>query len=133
MKLRRLAYPVLMKRTDDGYYIKIPDFDIATQGNDIADGMDMARDAIGLMSIDYQDEKKEIPVPNSVEFDETDFDVKTFVDIDLEEYRKRLENKSVKKNCTIPYWLNERAEVEGINFSRVLQEALAEKLGVSLK
>ena len=93
----------------------------------------MARDAIGLMSIDYQDEKKEIPVPNSVEFDETDFDVKTFVDIDLEEYRKRLENKSVKKNCTIPYWLNERAEVEGINFSRVLQEALAEKLGVSLK
>lgn len=133
MKLRRFAYPVLMKRTDDGYYIKIPDFDIATQGNDIADGMDMARDAIGLMCIDYQDEKKEIPVPNSVEFDETDFDVKTFVDIDLEEYRKRLENKSVKKNCTIPYWLNERAEVEGINFSRVLQEALAEKLGVSLK
>ncbi|MBC2578342.1 type II toxin-antitoxin system HicB family antitoxin [Peptostreptococcus russellii] len=133
MKLRRLAYPVLMKKTDDGYYIKVPDFDVVTQGNDIADGMDMARDAIGLMCIDFHDEKKEIPAPNSVEFDEKEFDVKTFVDIDLEEYRKRLENKSVKKNCTIPYWLNERAEVEGINFSRILQEALADKLGVSLK
>lgn len=27
----------------------------------------------------------------------------TLVDVDFDDYRKRLENKSVKKNCTIPY------------------------------
>ena len=46
------AYPIILKRTDDGYYVEIPDFDIGTQGDSIAEAMEMARDAIGLMGID---------------------------------------------------------------------------------
>ena len=133
MKGLKRAYPVLMKRTDDGYYVEIPDMGMATQGNDIAEAMEMARDAIGLMGIDYQEDGEAIPEPYSVEFSADGFDISTLVDIDFLEYRKKLENKAVKKNCTIPYWLNEQAEKEGINFSRLLQEALATKLGVSLK
>lgn len=133
MKGLKRAYPVLMKRTDDGYYVEIPDLDTATQGEDIADAMEMARDAIGLMGIDYQEDGEEIPEPYSVEFSDEGFDVSTLVDIDFLEYKKKLENKAVKKNCTIPYWLNEKAEKEGINFSRVLQEAIANKLGVTLR
>ena len=37
--------------------------------------------------------------------------------------------KAVRKNISLPSWLNEKAEKEGINFSRVLQEALLDKLG----
>jgi len=37
-----------------------------------------------------------------------------------------VKNSSVKKNCTLPYSLNEWAEERGINFSRVLQDALQE-------
>lgn len=133
MKGLKRAYPVLMKRTDDGYYVEIPDMGTATQGNDIAEAMEMARDAIGLMGIDYQEDGEAIPEPYSVEFSVDGFDISTLVDIDFLEYRKKLENKAVKKNCTIPYWLNEQAEKEGINFSRLLQEALATKLGVSLR
>ncbi|WAW15441.1 type II toxin-antitoxin system HicB family antitoxin [Peptostreptococcus equinus] len=129
----KLAYPVLMKKTDDGYYVEIPDFDIATQGSNVAEAMEMARDAIGLMGIDYQDDKKDLPEPYSIKFNEDEFDIETLVDINLAEYRRKLENKSVKKNCTIPYWLNEKAEKEGINFSKLLQEAVAKALGVSLK
>ncbi len=55
---------------------------------------------------------------------------KTLVDIDLDEYKKRLMNKAVKKTLSIPYYLNERAENEGINFSRVLQDALKENLNI---
>ena len=47
-----------------------------------------------------------------------------------EEYRRKTDNKMVKKNCTIPNYLNVEAEKRGINFSRVLQEALQEKLGM---
>lgn len=133
MKGLKRAYPVLMKRTDDGYYVEIPDMDTATQGNNIAEAIEMARDAIGLMGIDYQGDGETIPEPYSVEFSADGFDISTLVDIDFLEYRKKLENKAVKKNCTIPYWLNEQAEKEGINFSRLLQEALATKLGVSLR
>ena len=35
--------------------------------------------------------------------------------------------KSVKKTLTIPAWLNQRALDKGINFSKVLQEALVAK------
>lgn len=34
----------------------------------------------------------------------------------------------VRKNLTIPSWLNEKAEELGINFSQVLQEALLQKV-----
>ena len=36
---------------------------------------------------------------------------------------------AVKKTLTIPSWLNEAAEVRGVNFSKVLQDALCEQLG----
>ena len=57
------AYPVIIRPTNDGYYVDIPDFDSGTQGKTIAESMEMARDAIGLMGIDLEDEKKEIPEP----------------------------------------------------------------------
>ena len=57
------AYPVILKRTDEGYYVEIPDFDSGTQGSTVAEAMEMARDAIGLIGIDLEDGKKEIPKP----------------------------------------------------------------------
>jgi hypothetical protein len=35
-----------------------------------------------------------------------------------------IRNRAVKKTLTIPYWLNEAAEAQHVNFSQVLQEAL---------
>ncbi|MFR5703497.1 MAG: hypothetical protein ACLUD0_17630 [Eubacterium ramulus] len=62
-----------------------------------------------------------------------DFDysdgVLTLVDVDFEEYRRRMRNRAVKKNCTIPYWMSEEADKRGVNYSRLLQEALLAFLG----
>lgn len=118
------AYPIIVSEEKDSYYVSIPDFDIATQGTSIADSIAMARDAIGLMGIDMEDEGKELPKPSSVQVKRNQDDLVTFVDVDFTEYRKRVDNRAVKKNCTIPYWLNVEAEKAGINFSKVLQEAL---------
>ncbi len=118
------AYPIILKKEDDGYYVRIPDFDIGTQGDSIADAMEMARDAIGLMGIDMEDDKKDLPQPYSREFKTEEHDVVTLVDVDFTEYRKRVENKAVKKNCTIPYWMSVEADKKGINYSRLLQEAI---------
>ena len=62
---KKVAYPVILKPDQEGYYVEIPDFDIATEGDTIAEAMEMARDAIGLMGIDMEDEKKSLPEPNS--------------------------------------------------------------------
>lgn len=132
MKRRDLikrAYPIILKKSDNGYYVVIPDFDIGTQGETIAESMEMARDAIGLMGIDMEDDGKKIPEPDSVEFEKEDDDILTLVDVDFAEYRKKVENKAVKKNCTIPYWMSVEADKKGINYSRVLQDAIAQILG----
>ena len=55
----------------------------------------------------------------------------SLVDIDFQEYRRRADNKTVRRNVTLPNWLNQEAEKAHINVSRVLQDALMMKLGVS--
>lgn len=124
------AYPiVLVSSKEGGFIVNIPSFDISTQGDNILECITMARDAIGLMGIDMEDDNKEIP--DAVEIDVNLLnkdDIVTYVDIDFATYREDF--KSVKKNCTIPGWLNKKAEKAGINFSKVLQEALIDKLDI---
>lgn len=125
------AYPIILSPEDDGYIVYIPDFEVGTQGETIADAMEMARDAIGLMGIDLEDDGKEIPKPYSMTMpDIKKGDILTLVDIDFQEYRKQVDNRAVKKNCTIPYWMSVEAEKIGVNYSRLLQDAISNLLGI---
>lgn len=130
-KKMKEVYPIIISKQEDGYYVSIPDFDISTQGESVADSIAMARDAIGLMGIDMQDDGKKLPVANSKTYEVNKGDIVTLVDIDFSEYRRKVDNRAVKKNCTIPYWLSVEAEKADINYSRVLQEALMRVLGLS--
>ena len=138
----KCAYPVFIAEHNKDYLVFIPDFEIYTEGKSMTDAIEMARDAIGLKGIDYEDDGKELPKASNyneamaiAKADTEIFDysqgIITMVDIDFSEYRKRHNNRMVKKNCTIPYYLNVEAEKEGINFSKLLQEALQKKLGLS--
>ena len=127
------AYPIILSRESDGYFVSIPDFGIATQGESIPDAMEMARDAIGLMGRDMEDDGKALPVPNAVAYELEENDIVTLVDVDFSEYRKIVDNRAVKKNCTLPYWLNAEAEKAGVNFSKLLQEAIINTLGLTAR
>ena len=133
MEKKRKAYPTVLTETKEGYSVYIPDFDINTQGEDLADAIAMARDAIGLMGIDFEDDGKEIPKPNTRAYQLKEGEIRSFVDVDFVEYRRAVDNRVVKKNCTIPSWLNSRAEKAQINFSKVLQDALIQIVGNYIK
>jgi hypothetical protein len=45
--------------------------------------------------------------------------------------RNEMDNRAVKTNLTIPAWLKELAEEQGVNYSKVFQTALMDYLGVS--
>lgn len=135
------VYPIILTQTEDGKYcVNIPDFNSSTQGEDMADAISMARDAIGIMGITLEDSKKLIPEPSKASdvktYDEekgifgTSDSIITLVDVDFTAYRRMNDNRTVKKNCTIPAWLCSEAERQGVNFSKVLSEALKEKLNV---
>ena len=138
LKMKKV-YPVIFTQTEDCVLVEVPDLEIMTQGMDLTDAIEMARDGIGLMLISMQDQDKEIPEPtpqNMIDVMQGTFvnDGKTImslVDIDVDVYRRQYDNKTVRRNVTLPNWLNIEAEKAHLNVSRVLQEALMLKLGVS--
>ncbi|MBO4883547.1 MAG: type II toxin-antitoxin system HicB family antitoxin [Lachnospiraceae bacterium] len=132
-----LAYPVIFTKIGDKkdtYLVYIPDLDGATEGYGIADAIRMARDYIG--SALYSKEEKRYPKPSSLSkvdvsksaFSKEGESIISIVDVDVDEYRKKLDNKPVRRNVSLPNWLNKRANEEHINVSRVLQEALIDRL-----
>lgn len=127
------SYPIVLTPDGDGYVVYIPDFNINTQGYSLTEAIEMARDAIGLVGIDMQDEKQALPSPSALADvrKETESDIVTLVDIDFDEYRRKNDMRSVRRNVTLPSWLNYEAEKSGINVSAVLQDALKKVLNVS--
>ena len=53
------------------------------------------------------------------------------VDADIDEYRRKMQVKAVRKNVSLPAWLAAEAEKAHINLSRVRQEALKERLNIA--
>ena len=123
----KAVYPVLIS---NDLIVYVPDLKINTEGENLLDAIEMARDAISLWVVDREDDNKEIPAPSKVVDKENPDDILTFVDVDTDSYRRRLDAKCIRKNLTVPNWLNEIAEKQGINFSNVLQKALKRELGI---
>lgn len=83
--------------------VYIPDFDANTQGDDIAHGIEMARDAIGLMGIDMEDDKKPLPNPTRVDaVDHKSGEIVSLVDVDFADYRRRNDLRTVRKIVLSP-------------------------------
>ena len=136
------VYPVIftpLNDEKDTVLVEVPDMKILTEGYGMADAIYMARDAIGLKGISSEDAGKDIPEPSDLSivdvskgtFAEDGKGYVSLVDIDFVEYRRRVDCKTVRRNVTIPNWLNQEAEKAHLNVSRVLQEALMAKLNVS--
>lgn len=130
----RKVYPVILSPIEDGWFmVTVPDFDVNTQGKDMAEAMFMARDVIGICGIDMEDDGKALPEASGMakvnRLKKAD-DIITLVDVDFDEYRRQNDLRTVKKNCTIPAWLSNEAEKRGINFSALLQSALKLELKV---
>ena len=121
------AYPVIITKDKDFFVASIPDFETGTQGESLAEAIEMARDAIGMCGCYMQDEKKDIPIPTDIgNVTKEASDILTLVDVDFDEYRKKHEMRTVRKNVTIPSWLNE--EAESANISALLQKAIKAEL-----
>lgn len=92
------AYPIFMTETEsNNYLVYVPGFDINTQGHSITDAIEMARDAIGLIGVDMEDDGETIPSPSSLaSLEMPDGSMYTFVDVDFTAYRKSLDIPSVK-------------------------------------
>ncbi|MCR5417795.1 MAG: type II toxin-antitoxin system HicB family antitoxin [Lachnospiraceae bacterium] len=129
----KYVYPAVFTQEESGYSVRFPDIDgCFTCGDDLNDSLSMANDALSLMLVHFEDEKREIPEPTPIKKIKTQKDeFTTLISSDTTIYRRTLKNMAVKKTLSIPQWLNEAAMAAGLNFSQVLQEALKAKLGLA--
>lgn len=126
----KIAYPIILTPDETGYLVYVPDFDINTQGSSVADAIEMAEDAISLCGISLQDIGQKIPSASVRPPECGEGQISAFAVVDFDAYRRASDMRTVRKNVTVPNYLNKLAVKAGINFSQVLQEGLKQRLGV---
>lgn len=122
----QFIYPAIIYQENDGFWAEFPDLEgTFTQGDSLNEIMTNATEAMELTVLELLENSKSLPKAtevNSVRHDKQSFVTLIQSDIDLAK-----NSKSIKKTLTIPAWLNDKALAKGINFSKVLQEALIAK------
>lgn len=135
-------YPAIFYREEDNKFsVVFPDLNhLSTCGDTYQEAYEMAVDCLAGYLYELEKSGDRIPEPTPLnkvdrhcEDDEddnySDEDISvTMINVDVIEYAKKHFNKSVKKTLSIPHWLNDKAVSAGINFSKVLQNALEEEL-----
>ena len=129
MKNQLTVFPAIFTFENGNYTVDFIDLKgCTTFGDSIQKAYEMAQEAMGL----YLDNMINYPEPtldiSQIKLDKNQFI--SYISINMDEYRKKYNNKSIKKTLTIPEWLNYLAEKNNINFSQVLQEALKDKLNI---
>ena len=128
----RYVYPAVFVPEDGLYNVTFPDLpDCYTSGDDLTDAMFMAQDILADVLADKEEQNESVPNPSDL----STLTVPTgstaaLVAADTDAWRRAHSGKAVKKTLTIPRWLDTAAQVRGINFSQVLQDALRAQLGV---
>ena len=126
----KYIYTAIFEPEGKKYNISFPDLEeCSTCGDNLADALKMAEDALSSYLTWQEDHNRPVPqatAPEKVTVPEGC--VSTIIEADTDHYRRLLSNKAVKKTLTIPEWMDEKARIKGINFSKVLQEALEKEL-----
>ncbi len=131
--MKKLYYPAVFHIAEEGgFWITFPDIpECMSEGDNLEEAYKMASDALGLAITSRMEDREEIPTPSqitSIDLSENKDEFVAIIEFDLEEYRKKYSSRSVKKTLTIPEWLNKEATDRGLNFSKILQEALIKEI-----
>ncbi|MCL6576904.1 type II toxin-antitoxin system HicB family antitoxin [Kyrpidia sp.] len=132
----KYVYPAIFDPNElGGYTVIFPDLPgCVTEGDNLEEALKMASEAIAIHLYGMEQDGDEIPTPSNpaevqIPDDTSSGAFVTLIQARTEPIHDEMKNRAVKKTLTIPKWLNDAAEKEGINFSQVLQYALKEQLG----
>ena len=119
------VYPAIFhKNEDESYTIMYPDLQrCISEGKTLGTAMYMAQSALTQWIGYLADNKQDIPKASSVQ------EVKTsagkFVNLIRADVK---DGRAVKRTFSIPKWMDDKVIQSGLSLSRVLQEALRERL-----
>lgn len=127
----KLIYPAIFTPCleKEGFTVEVPDLPgCVTEGDSLADAIDMAVDAASGWILGELEEGK--PYPSASDHSNITAPDGSFVNLivlDIDAYAEKYGSKAVRKSITIPAWLNTYGEKNNVNFSRVLTDALMQQ------
>ena len=130
--MKGTTYYAVFEPTSTGFSVYFPDIlGCVTTGKKLLDANANAKEALELHLWGMEKDKEPIPKPTTPPFKNEELSEGSFIvpiTVFMDLVKNEMKNKAVKKTLTIPYWLNQEAEQQGVNFSLVLQTALKEVL-----
>lgn len=122
-----VMYPAIFHKEENSYWAEFPDLEgCQTFGDTLEETILNAKEALEGYCITVLESGQKLKKPSDI----TDI-IKQNADAFVNIIDCKLINttqKAVKKTLTIPYWLNEMAIKENINFSSILQDGLKNAL-----
>jgi predicted RNase H-like HicB family nuclease len=122
----KLTYPAIFYEGEGGYAVEVPDLPgCASGGASLAEAVSMGTDAASGWVLTELEEGRPVPKASNIQDirpEEGGFT--SILVLDMDAYAEKFGGKPVRKNVTVPAWLNTFAEAHHINFSQVLQESL---------
>lgn len=124
-----LVYPAVFypDPEEGGYTVEVPDLPgCVTEGDSLAEAIFMAEDAASGWVLGELEDGRPAPAASPIQQIHPDEEsgFVSLLTLDMDAYAEKYGKKAVRKNLTIPSWLNTFAEQQKVNFSQVLTDAL---------
>lgn len=137
MLKNRYCYVAIFSYDKDGISIEFPDLPGCYPCAD-KDDTDMAlknaKEALALHIWGMEQDGDEIPQPTTItSLHLEDNQIAVLIDVFMPPVRERINHKFVKKTLSLPAWLAAKAEEDGVNCSKIFQNALMDYLNIPKK
>jgi predicted RNase H-like HicB family nuclease len=130
--MKKITYLAVFEKSQTGFGVYFPDIPgCITCGDNFDHSLRMAEEVLGLHLYGMEKDGEPLP-PHSDNIPELAIgDIVVAVSVFPALVKDEMENRREKTSVTIPRWLKIAAEEEGLNYSRLLEAAIKEKLGIA--
>lgn len=125
--MSQYVFPAVFHPNADGSFtIVFPDLPgCITEGKSLENALYMAQDALSVWLEYTIDHKQDIPTASSLQ--RIACEDGEFVNLIRAEIK---DNRAVRRTVSIPKWMDDMVSASGLSLSRVLQDALKERLSI---
>lgn len=127
--MNEYIYPAVfhLNEDDGSYTITFPDLPTCiTEGKDLADALHMSQDLLTQWAAYCESRNEAMPPASRME--DTNCEPGEFVNLVRAIVR---DDRAVRRTVSLPKWLDDQVSAAGLSLSRVLQDALKERLHIS--
>ena len=130
----KYIYPAIFTEEEDGILVDFPDLpNCYTDCASLEEAFENAEGALALALWHLEEERADIPVPSAPAALTVPKSASVaLVRADTLPVRQMNDTRTVRKNVTLPSWMDTLARERNINFSKLLQNAIRKECGIGV-